>query len=159
FVRSTVTGAIDSRLQAISQEILSRSRLDELVTRFGLYPEMKEAPRDAMVARMRRDLEVKPNGLDRAGGTTPFTIKDQGRDPKTVALVTNTLASYYIEENMKVRERQAVGTAQFLKTQLEDVKKRLELQEQRVSEFRRRNLGELPSQMDANLATLERFNS
>ncbi len=159
FVRSTVTGAIDSRLQTISQEILSRSRLEELVVRYGLYPEMKDSPGDARVARMRRDLEVKPTGLDRTGGTIAFAIKYQGKDPGTVARVTNTLASSYIEENMKVRERQAVGTAQFLRTQLEDVKKRLEVQEQRVSEFRRRNLGELPSQMDANLQSLERFNS
>ena len=160
FVRSTVTGAVDSRLQAISQEILSRSRLEELITRFRLYPELgPDAGPEAGVTRMRRDVEVRPNGLDRAGGTIAFTIRYQGRDPELVALVTNTLASYYIEENMKVRERQATGTALFLRTQLDEVKTRLEAQERRASEFRRKNLGELPQQMDANLATLERLNT
>jgi polysaccharide chain length determinant protein (PEP-CTERM system associated) len=159
FVRSTVTGAVDSRLQTISQEILSRSRLEELIARFGLYPQLRNTPTEARLGRMRRDIEVKPTGLDRAGGTVAFTIRYRGRDPETVALVANTLASYYIEENMKVRERQATGTAQFLRAQLEEVKKRLELQERRVSDFRRRNLGELPSQMEANLSTLERLNT
>jgi protein tyrosine kinase modulator len=159
FVRSTVTGAVDSRLQTISQEILSRSRLEELVSRFDLYPELKETPAESLIGRMRRDIEVKPTGLDRAGGTVAFTIKYRGRDPETVARVTNTLASYYIDENIKVRERQATGTAQFLRTQLEEVKQRLEKQERRVSDFRRRNLGELPTQMEANLATLERLNT
>jgi protein tyrosine kinase modulator len=160
FVRTTVTGSLDARLQTISQEILSRSRLEELINRYGLYPNLRQKPSsEAPVERMRRDIEVRPTGLDRAGGTVAFTIKYQGRDSQTVARVTNTLASYYIEENMKVRERQAMGTAEFLRVQLADVKARLESQERRVSDFKRRNLGELPTQMDANLATLDRLNT
>jgi polysaccharide chain length determinant protein (PEP-CTERM system associated) len=160
FVRTTVTGTLDTRLQTISQQILSRSRLEELIKRFGLYSKSatKLTP-EVLVERMRRDIDVKPTGVDRAGGTVAFTIKYQGRDPGTVALVSNTLASYYIEENVKVRERQATGTAEFLRTQLEQVKKRLEVQERQVSDFKRRNLGELPTQMDANLSTLERLNT
>jgi hypothetical protein len=88
-----------------------------------------------------------------------FTVRYSGRDPQTVALVTNTIASYYIEENMKVRERQATGTADFLKVQLGQVKGRLETQERHVSEFKRRYLGELPTQLEPNLATLERLNT
>ena len=76
-----------------------------------------------------------------------------------MALVTNTLASFYIEENLKARERQATGTTEFLKAQLAETKKRLDEQERRVSEFKRRYLGELPQQMQANLATLEALNA
>jgi polysaccharide chain length determinant protein (PEP-CTERM system associated) len=72
-----------------------------------------------------------------------------------VSLVTNTLASFYIEENLKARERQAHGTAEFLRVQLGETKNRLDQQEQRVSEFKRRHMGELPEQLAANLATLE----
>ena len=43
--------------------------------------------------------------------------------------MTNTLASFYIEENLKVREKQAAGTADFLKVQLAEVKGRLDDQE------------------------------
>ena len=160
FVRTTITGTLDARLQTISQEILSRSRLEGLINKFNLYPAVKKTlTADAMVERMRRDIEVKPSGLDRAGGTVAFTIKYQGRDSETVAEVVNTLASYYIEENMKVRERQATGTAEFLRGQLSDVKTKLEKQERSVSDFKRRNLGELPGDMPANLATLERLNT
>jgi protein tyrosine kinase modulator len=160
FVRTTVTGTLDSRLQTISQEILSRSRLEQLIDSFNLYPNVRQqVPVDALVERMRRDIDVKQSGFDRTGGTVAFTIKYQGRDPETVARVANTLASYYIEENMKVRERQATGTADFLRVQLADVKAKLEKQERSVSEFKRRYLGELPAQLDANLATLERLNT
>src|SRR5207253_11401417 len=84
---------------------------------------------------------------------------DRGPDPQTVALVTNTLATCYIEEDLKARERQATGTADFLKVQLTETRKRLDELEARVSEFRRRYLGELPQQMQANLATLENLNT
>ena len=95
-------------------------------------------------------------GHDQA--TVAFTISFSGSDPQNVALVTNTLASFYIEENSKARERQAVGTAQFLRVQLEEMKKKLDEQERQVSEFKERYIGELPQQQEANLATLERLN-
>src|SRR5207249_1511204 len=91
--------------------------------------------------------------------TVAFTISYQGSDPGTVSLVTNTLASFYIEENLKARERQATGTAEFLRVQLGETKKRLDEQEQRVSAFKRRYMGELPQQMETNLATLERLHT
>src|SRR5262245_41406765 len=37
FVRSTVTSALETRLHTISQEVLSRSRLEDLIDRLGLY--------------------------------------------------------------------------------------------------------------------------
>ncbi len=161
FVQSTVTSTLETRLQTISQEILSRSRLESLINRFGLYSDMrKRAPFEDVIVRMRDDIKLELKGVDVRGqrqATVAFTISYQGGDPGTVSLVTNTLASFYIEENLKVRERQATGTAEFLKVQLAETKKRLDELEHRVGEFKRRHLGELPQQMETNLASLERL--
>jgi polysaccharide chain length determinant protein (PEP-CTERM system associated) len=161
FVASTVTSALETRLQTISQETLSRSRLEALINQFNLYPELRRRlfPED-VVDRMRRDIALELKGVDVRGqrqATVAFTIGYTGLVPETVAQITNTLASFYIEENQKVRVRQAAGTAEFLRVQLQDTKDRLDTQERRVSEFKRRYLGELPQQMDANLSTLERL--
>src|SRR5882762_9423561 len=161
FVRSTVTSALETRLQTISQEVLSRSRLEDLINRFGLYVDLrKHAPLEEVIGRMRSDIKLELKSAELRGlreATVAFTIAYQGSDPETVSVVTNTLASFYIEENVKARERQATGTAEFLKSQLGETKKRLDEQEQRVSGFKRRYLGELPPQMDANLNTLDRL--
>src|SRR3989441_2271518 len=161
FVQPTVTSALETRLHTISQEVLSRSRLEALITRFGLYADLrKRIPSEEVIERMRKDIKLELKGVDVKGArqaTVAFTISYQGSDPATVSLVTNTLASFYIEENLKARERQATGTAQFLKVQLEETKKRLDDQEQRVSAFKRRYMGELPQQMETNVATLERL--
>jgi succinoglycan biosynthesis transport protein ExoP len=163
FVQPTVTSALETRLQTISQEILSRSRLEALVTRFGLYADLRKTlATEEVIERMRRDVKLELKAVEVKGqsqATVAFAISYRGGDPLTVALVTNTLASFYIEENLKIRERQASGTTEFLKVQLAETKKRLDEQEQRVSEFKRKYLGELPQQMDANLATLERLHS
>jgi polysaccharide chain length determinant protein (PEP-CTERM system associated) len=162
FVRPTVTSQLEIRLHTISQEILSRSRIEGLVARFGLYPDLRNRPSsEEAVDRMRRDILVELKATDprRGGATTAFALSYRGADPQTVALVTNTLASFYIEENLKAREKQATGTAEFLRVQLAEAQKRLDEQEARVSAFRRRNLGALPQQMAANLSALDSLNA
>jgi polysaccharide chain length determinant protein (PEP-CTERM system associated) len=161
-----VTSDLEIRLHTISQEILSRSRLESLVGRFDLYPERrKRAPIEAVVERMRDDIQLQLlRGSDRSRDraerdTVAFKISYTGTDSRKAALVANTLASFYIEENLKARERQAAGTAEFLSVQLEEIKRRLEQQEQQVSSFKERHIGELPQQMEANLATLEQLNN
>jgi polysaccharide chain length determinant protein (PEP-CTERM system associated) len=162
FVRPTVTSALETRLQSISQEILSRARLDTMINRFGLYPDLRgRVPTEEIIERMRKDigLELKSAENRERKATIAFAISYRGGDPNKVALVTNTLASSYIEENLRVREKQSTGTADFLKIQLAEVQGRLDEQERKVSEFKKRHTGELPQELEVNLSTLERLNA
>jgi protein tyrosine kinase modulator len=163
FVKSSVTSEQETRLHTISQEILSRSQLQELVIQFDLYPEIrKRVTTEEVIERMRRDIRMEFKGADTQFGrvtTISFTLSYRGRDPETVAKVTNTLASLFVEENIRRRERQASGTAEFLHVQLEEMKKKLDQEERRLGEFKEQHVGELPEQMEANLATLQRLNT
>jgi len=163
-VRPTVTSALETRLHTISQEILSRSRLDALIKQFDLYADLRRsAPLEEAIDRMRKDIKLElkavQQGEDRRSATIAFDLSYDGRNPEKVARVTNTLASFYIEENLKARERQAVGTSEFMKVQLADAKKRLDVQEAMVSQFKKRYMGELPQQTDANLSAIERLST
>jgi protein tyrosine kinase modulator len=163
-VRPTVTSALETRLHTISQEILSRSRLDMLIRQFDLYPDLRQsAPLEEVIDRMRKDIKLElkavQQGEDRRGATIAFDLSYDGRNPEQVARVTNTLASFYIEENLKARERQAVGTSEFMKVQLADAKKRLDTQEAMVSQFKKRYMGELPQQTDGNLNAIDRLST
>jgi polysaccharide chain length determinant protein (PEP-CTERM system associated) len=162
FVRSTVTSEVETRLQTMSQEILSRSRLEALISRFGLYTDLKNrVSSEAIVERMRRDIQLEPKSAEKEGrrATVAFALSYRGGEPRQVAQVANTLASFYVEQNLEVRERQAAGTAEFLKAQVTGVRGRLDEQERLLSEFKKRHLGELPQQLDANLATIERLDA
>ena len=164
FVRSSVSAELEARIETIRQEVMSRGRLADLITRFDLYPDLKKkgVAFDAIIERMRRDIELELNGISQMSGRGPtiaFAISYSGRDPDVVARVANVLASFYVEENTKIREGEAVRTAEFLKSQLADSKKELDIHEQRISEFNLSHIGELPQQVAANLASLERLNA
>jgi polysaccharide chain length determinant protein (PEP-CTERM system associated) len=163
FVRSTITREVDSRLQEISQQIMSRTRLVSLIEKHGLYAELRaRRPIDEVMQRMRSDIRLELEGTPNVSardGTVAFKISYTGRDPETVAAVTNELADSYIEEDLKVRERQATGTAVFLRGQLNDMKTQLETQERTVKEFKEQFMGELPQQENANLSALERLSA
>jgi polysaccharide biosynthesis transport protein len=153
-------GEIESRLQLISQEILSRARLEAIISSLRLYTVLRQrAPMEAAVGQMRRDIQTEskvqptPNGI---GATTAFAISYRGRDPEVVAKVANAIASFYLEEDRKIRDRQTSGTVRLLKTQLDEVKSNLQEKEQALGSFQDEHAGTLPQESEANLANLER---
>lgn len=166
-VKSTVASELEIRLTTMSQEILSRSRLETLIRRLGLYPNLRQGVSEdswmeGAVEQLRQDVTVDFKESQIRQGPYPSTIafllSYRGRDPQTVAVVTNTLAGYYVEENLKARERYASGTTEFLRVQLAEAKRRLDEQEEKVGQLRARYAGELPQQMQGNIARLESMN-
>ncbi len=153
---------LETRLRTVSQQILSRSRLYGLITQFDLYHEMRSRTTpEIVVERMRKDIDLEFNAMRDTSGrdaTIAFSLSYRGRDPDVVAEVANALAALFVEENARIREQQTAGTTAFLEAQLEDAKRGLEAQEQRMNQFKVRYLGELPEQQATNLAALERLN-
>jgi len=162
-VRSPLTGELEARLNRIGEEILSRSRLEALLNRFDIYGPGAKADLEASVTRLRRDIRVDTKAVDLGtqgrGSTVAFAVSFRGRDPETVAQVANELAAYYVAENSTIRERRAAEAVQDIKREVDDAQKRLDEQDRRTNEFKRRNMGQLPEQVAANLAMLERLNA
>jgi polysaccharide chain length determinant protein (PEP-CTERM system associated) len=157
FVRPTVTSKIEDRLQSIGQEILSRTRLEQIVSEFRLYPkEVRSRSMEEVVELMRKNIQIEFPKKDEKEKNY-FTISYTGRDPKAVTMVTNKLASLFIEENLKFRELQAQGTSEFLAVELTATKAKLEEQENAVTKFKKQFMGELPEQREANLKVLEQL--
>ena len=154
---------LETRLRTLSQQIQSRSRLSELITRLDLYPELRPRATPMMlVERMRQNIQLTFSGLlEPAFGVNPtfsFRISFRGHDPETVARVANALAALYVEENARTREQETAGTTEFLRAQLADAERKLRDQEGKVSAFTTLHNGELPEQQAANLAALGRLN-
>jgi polysaccharide biosynthesis transport protein len=163
FVRPAVAGELESRLHVIKQEILSRERLSGVIERFNLYPELrKDGAIESALDRTRDDIQVEQTGPEQVSGrtkTVAFRLHYAGRDRATVADVTNAIAAFYVQQNDHIRAQEAAQTTQFLKAQLEDAKKELDLQEQSVKTYNTRHVGQLPQQFELNLASLDRMNT
>jgi polysaccharide chain length determinant protein (PEP-CTERM system associated) len=159
YVRSTITDSVAGRLATISQEILSRTRLEKVIQEFNLFPELQnKKAMEEIIEIMTKAVVVKVQDARSERGQNSFSISYEGKEPNTVMMVTNKLASLFIEENLKVRESQAEGTSEFLKRELASMEDQLKNKEQSVLRFKERNIGQLPQQLDANLRILERLN-
>jgi polysaccharide chain length determinant protein (PEP-CTERM system associated) len=152
YVKPTVTQSVADRLPAITDQILSRSRLERIIEEMNLYPEeRKRMVMEDVVAQMRRDVGVQVEGRD----ADSFRVSFVSSDPETAQRVAERLASLYIEQNLTDRSAQAESTSQFLDSQLEQAKQRLMAQEKKLEEYRLRHAGELPSQMQSNLQVIQ----
>ena len=148
YVTPTMTQSIDERLPAITDQILSRSRLEQIIQQLDLYPaERSSQVMEDVVQRMRSDVTTSAVGKD----VNSFRVSYVSDEPEKARKVTERLASLYIEQNLKDRENQADSTSQFLNTQLEEAKRRLIEQEKKLEAYRKSHAGQLPSQLQGNL--------
>jgi uncharacterized protein involved in exopolysaccharide biosynthesis len=161
FVQSIVTTDISTRINSISQEIMSRSNLERAIKKMNLFsgPGYKKVFMEDMIASMRSRIEVKVTQTRGryGGGADMFTVAYRDSDPEIVMKVANELTASVIEENLKLREDQAVGTSDFLDVQLKSMREQLEVVEDRISGYRKNNMGQLPEQLEANLRALDRL--
>jgi succinoglycan biosynthesis transport protein ExoP len=153
YVVPNVSGNLQERLQSITQQILSRTRLLHIIDDLNLYaePGRRLAPDDA-VERMRKDIEIEL--VRERDELTAFNVYYSSHDPHMAQKVTSELTNLFISENLEMRQRQSQDTTNFLESQLEGARKTLAEQEAKIREFKDRHPGELPTQLQSNLAIL-----
>ena len=163
YVKPTVSGDVRNRLGTLSQQILSTTRLQKIIDTFKLYAESNNLAQEEVITRMRADISVEVISEFGAGRRNEdlqaFKIGYSGNEPRVVAQVTNELASLFIEENLKARERVATGTSEFIEDQLVQTEKQLEELEAKLRDFKLKHLGEMPDQQATNLQLLGQLQS
>lgn len=161
YVTPNVVSDVDSRLQSMTQQILSRTRLESLIKQFNLYA--RQRPRltmDELVDRMRGDITIQQaQAVGRDDQTTAFRIYFSAEDPHLAQQVNNELTSLFIEKSLETRAQQSISTTNFLQSQLEQARKDLTTQEEQLRQYKMRYLGELPQQEQANLQMLNSHES
>ncbi len=177
YVQSTITESLQSRLQTISQQVNSRTNLEQVIKNYNLLPENKQ-PEQGILEKVKRRLfrligrEVQAEDnkgpsmlgmvknvrdkidISLKGRNQAFEIAFEWKDPQKAADVTNALASQFIEQNLRVREEMAMGTTSFLDSEVDRIRRDLEKKEQALEKFKREHMGMLPEQLNSNLSTL-----
>ncbi len=159
FVRSIVSEGVDERLRTISQQVTSRTNLENIIREHKLY----ESPgryMDEKVEMFREDISIEVSQGDRqrrVSEPNAFTIAYKSESPRKAMEIANTLASNFISENLRIRESQATGTSSFLADELETVQLRLSEKEEELKRYREKFMGGLPEQLPTNLKILERL--
>src|ERR1700726_4288640 len=123
YVVPNVTSDLQDRLQSMTQQILSRTRLMRIIDQFQLYGDLKShLTLDEMVDKMRKDIKIDlvqaPGPAGRMADLTAFKITYSSTDPRLAQQVTGQLTSLFIDENLKERAQQSESTTDFLGSQL-----------------------------------------
>jgi len=157
YVASTVTSDPNAHLNTLTQQVLSASRLQEIVEQENLYPELrKKKSREEILDYIRSKIKIElKQGSEQ--GLSSFSISYTDQNRWLVAPVANQLASSFIDWNLKTRQQQAGVTTQFLSSELDQAQKSLEQQEAALQTFRMQHAGATPDQLDANLQALSRL--
>ena len=159
YVVPNVNEDLPARLENITQQILSRTRLLRIIDELNLYAKDRHrlSP-DEIVDRMRKDIEIELV-KDPEKRVTAFKIHYSAHDPSIAQQVTSKLTNLFINENLEVRQQESEGTTKFLGDQLEAAGQNLEAQEQKIREFKGQHIAELPSQQASNLQILSGLQS
>ena len=151
-VQTTVNIGSMDRLKMLEQDILSRARLMGVINELGLFKEeTKKISFDTLVNRMRKHIEIDTKGKN------TFILKFQHRNPEVAMRVTSRLGSFFVEENIRSRESTAQETSKFLVDEVQETRKRLEAQEEKLKQYKLQFGGELPQQEQSNLMRLQRL--
>jgi len=145
------TERISRRLQTLRQEVQSRTRLEMVARELDPYGTLGKEPLITTIERMRGSVTVQVKGND------AFSISFEHSDPKMAMLVADRLTSFFMDEAVGARQRQVSTAYDFIDKQLQEARQQLEEKESALRVFKERNMGQLPEQVQANLATLQRL--
>src|SRR6266446_6722553 len=155
YVRPVATEDLKQRLVSMKQQILSRTRLQPVLEKFDLYREdRKKGHGEDLIERLQSAIEISP--LEPMPGTQDrslagFYVGVTFDNPQTAQQICTEITSMFMQQNTREREQQATQTTSFLSDQLEEAKKKLDAQDQRLAAFKRQYLGSLPEEGQSNL--------
>jgi len=158
FVMPNVQVDLQERLQSITQQVLSRSRLLAIINDLHLYQGVFFGSPDDQVAQMRKDIKLDlvqaPATNGRPGALTAFKISFVADRPQIAQSVNTKLAGFFIDENVRASQQQSEQTTNFLDSQLTAAAAALAAQEKKMREYEASHMGELPDQLQSNLQIL-----
>ncbi len=167
-VRSTVTSFASQRIQAISQKVMARPNLLEIIKKYDLYKdERKRLTTEEIINDMREQIGLElidANVVDPRTGrptaaTIAFRLSFAGENPSQVQKVANELMSLYLKENLKERSEKASETYIFLKEESERLNREIADLQSKIALFKEQHSKSLPELQQLNLSVMNRTES
>jgi polysaccharide chain length determinant protein (PEP-CTERM system associated) len=160
YVTPNVDENLQDRLQSITQQILSRTRLLLIINDLHLYAASHDnITPDEQVMLMRKNIQIDIVHDSNGNEITAFKIYYSAHDPYLAQKVTSKLTDLFINENLRVRQQQSEDTTTFIRTQLDNASTTLAEQEAKIRDFEGEHGGELPAQKASNLQILSGLQS
>jgi len=156
-VQSLTDDDLTERLQTINQQVLSRSSLEPMVSKYRLFELEKNAgvPMELIIDKMYKNITVEPEKSDTAQKVAAFKIIYRDRTPEAARNVTAELASKYVNAQMLDSTERAKDTQEFIDKQLNQAKTSLDALEKQRLDIMMQNVETLPENSQGLIAQLE----
>jgi polysaccharide chain length determinant protein (PEP-CTERM system associated) len=147
-----VTKKIEVMVNTVSQHVTSRGSLESIVKEFDLYKDaLKKLPVEDVIVIMRdKYIDIV---TDKKSGDV-FQVSFENEDPRKAMLVTNALASKFIEENLRFREERASETTDYVQYELKIAKETIDKKEALMRDYKLNYYNEMPDQRVGNMNRL-----
>jgi polysaccharide biosynthesis transport protein len=156
-VEPNVQVDLADRVQSMSTQVLSRTRMLGLITRFHLYPGYSFSP-DDQVEKMRDDVKMDliqgESGISGKAELLAFKISFKAPNAEVAQKVTIALTSFFVDENVRASQEQSESTTLFLDGQARALGQQLADQEAKLRAYKAEHDGTLPQQLDSNIHIL-----
>ncbi|MFD2234860.1 GumC family protein [Phaeospirillum tilakii] len=153
----------DEKIEQIRQKVMASASLVEVISKFNLYPEMRETkPMSEVVELMRKKIRLQfvkaddtnPGMVARMQsgqmGAFAFSLSFTYHQPLLAQQVANEIVSRFVDEDMKVRRAQARETANFLEGQIAALEETMSRQEKALADFRAEHPNARPESLAFN---------
>ncbi len=147
---------VEHRVQYITQKIMSRSNLLNIIKKYNLYSNMRaDNSMQQIVDKMRDDitLETVSSQLINKSTSKPmdsiiaFSISYEGEQPLITQKVASELASLYLSENEKQTKQAVSSTTTFLEKELKSLNDKIVRSEIKLAAFKEEHVGEMPDDL------------
>lgn len=167
-VRSTITSYADQRVQVISQQVMTRANMMQIIEKYNLYPRQRQRETtEEVLERMRKDVKfnlVSADVIDKRSGqktmaAIAFTLSFDNETAAGAQKVTSELTSLYLNENLKSRQQKSSETSTFLAEEASKLSEHISEIEQKLADFKEKNVGRLPELASLNMQMRDRTDS
>lgn len=147
---------LSQRLQTINQEVLSRSSLEPMITKFDLFKIERNNGMDTaeIVDKMRKNITVEVEKSDNEK-LAAFRIAYRDREPNATRNVTSELAAKYVNAQVLASTQIAEKTREFIENELKTKKEVLDNLEKQRLEIMMQNVETLPESSQGLIAQLD----
>jgi polysaccharide chain length determinant protein (PEP-CTERM system associated) len=163
YVKPVITEDLNARVADLQQQVLSRTRLLPIIDRFGLFKvRTPHASTEELMELMLKavSLTAVKTIITSGNEVLPgFRVEVTLDDPQKAQQVCHEIVSMFVSENIRQRENSAQGTVNFLQSQLDEAKRKLDEQDARLAAFKRQRMGTLPDEVQTNINLLTTLNT
>jgi polysaccharide chain length determinant protein (PEP-CTERM system associated) len=168
YVKNTNAQDVSDRINGMAQQILSRGTLTNLINTYGLYKsEIKSEPMEDVIATMREAIAIRPTvgvtNVQQTRSVPAMQIQFSYRNRTLANKVCADIVTRFMNASSEGSLESQTSANQFITDEFDRAKRDLDAANQKLSDYRTKNAGRLPEQLQTNMSEMnaleQRLNS